>query len=342
MGLAASQSRYLFLTARKADVEHGLAINSNRKLALTREMSDLTTRYNSRLNTKQISFKNGGEYEKINYEYLMGYGARFTAITNNTRPIKGENSYKTVLTDYNGRVVISDEYAKYFAMAGITGADAQGRGGTFGEDEIAKIILIIAGGGTTTNIEGESAADKIKTIKNVHNGGEVDTSFEATVVNTLTGVNTGTTTVNNSSQSTSYLKSIIDFYWPIFQAAASNGWTTEYNIDIGHNDDYISDALVSGTFQLADVNDYGNYGTQDSLSYFVTAGVVASRNDSEVRAKITAWYDAEKSRINYKETQLDLEISDLSTTLEAIKTEMQSVKSIIDNETEKFNWGSNG
>ena len=192
-------------------------------------------------------------------------------------------------------------------------------------------------------MDGESLASQIETIKKIHDGDEsaLTGSFAAMVVNTRTGESTGNTkTVDYSEELTERLKSIIDFYWPIFRAAGTNGWTTEYNIDMGENEDYISDALNSGTFQLADVNDSGNYGTQDSLTYFVTAGVVSARSDSEVRAKITAWYDAERARINQKETALDLEISNLSTTLEAIKTEMQSIKSIIDNETEKFNWGN--
>ena len=108
---------------------------------------------------------------------------------------------------------------------------------------------------------------------------------------------------------------------------------------MGHNEDFISDALVSGTFCLADVNESGGYDPDDSLSYFCANGVITARNDSEVRAKVQAWYDSEKANINAKETMLDLEISDLSTELEAIKTEMQSVKSIIEDAENVFDWG---
>ena len=107
------------------------------------------------------------------------------------------------------------------------------------------------------------------------------------------------------------------------------------------NDNYVSDALVSGSFQLATVNKDGNYHENDSLTYFVTAGYVESRTDSDVREEITAWYNAEKERISEKETYLDLHMDDLSTELEAINTELQSLQSLIDDAISSVcDWGT--
>ena len=107
------------------------------------------------------------------------------------------------------------------------------------------------------------------------------------------------------------------------------------------NNDYISDAIVSGTFQLETVNDEGNYDPDTSLTYFITAGLVQERNDSSVREEITAWYEAEKARISEKEDWLDIENQDLSTELEAINTEIQSIQSLIDDAISSvFDWGS--
>jgi hypothetical protein len=116
------------------------------------------------------------------------------------------------------------------------------------------------------------------------------------------------------------INSIVDFYYPIFLAASSNGWTTEYNKDMASNDNYVSDALVSGSFQLAEVNDYGEYDEGTSLTYFVTAGQIQTRTDSDAREEITAWYNSEKELINEKETYIDLDLENLSTELEAINT----------------------
>ena len=105
------------------------------------------------------------------------------------------------------------------------------------------------------------------------------------------------------------------------------------------NSKYISDALVSGMFQLAQVDSTGNYEPETSLSYFTTTGLVVERTDSSVREEITAWYNAEKERISEKESWLDLEIQDLSTELEAINTEIESVKSYIEDDMKVFEWG---
>ena len=152
----------------------------------------------------------------------------------------------------------------------------------------------------------------------------------------MSGQDTGkNTTVDNSTAVQEKYQALVDFYLPIFNAAASNGWTTEYNKEMCLNDNYVSDALVSGSFQLATVNDDGSYHENDSLTYFVTDGSVESRTDSDVREEITAWYNAEK------ETYIDLHMDELSTELEAINTEIQSVQSIIDDATSSiFDWGT--
>ena len=49
MGLACSQIRLLTLTARKADCEYGISIDSMRKMALSREQTQLSQEYNSKL-----------------------------------------------------------------------------------------------------------------------------------------------------------------------------------------------------------------------------------------------------------------------------------------------------
>ena len=329
MGLACSNIRLLTLTARKADCEYGISVASMRKMAVTREQSALAQEYNSKLQSKSIAYYDNGQYNKINYNYLMGYGSNYTAITSGNKALKDENSM--ILTDYKGQVVLSSDYANAItAVLGSSAMDSQGRGGTFSSEQIPAILAELIPGYTEEQ------------FKSVIDGDGVTTSYDANGVQTITGESTGnTTTVDNSDTTTSILQEIVDFYYPIFQAAAANGWTTEYNNEIKTNDNYISDGLVSGTLQLATVNDEGNYDPDCTLTYFVTAGLVESRTDSDVREEITAWYEAEKAAISEKENWLDIEIDNLSTELESINTEIQSVKSLIDDAISSvFDWGS--
>ncbi len=329
MGLACSQIRLLTLTARKADCEYGISVTSMRKMALSREQTQLSQEYQSKLQSKQISYYANGQYNKINYNYLMGYGANYLAITNGSQPLKSDNS--AILTDYNGQVVMSDSYASAItSVLGSSAMDSKGRGGTFSTEKIPEILAKLLPGFT------------VEQFQTVIDGGQVSSEYTADDTQTLTGEQTGNQTiVNNSDTVTSEIQSIVDFYYPIFQAAAANGWTTEYNKEMATNEDYISDAIVSGTFQLATVEDDGNYTPNTSLTYFLTSGLVQSRTDSDVREEITAWYNAEKERITEKENYLDITMNDLSTELEAINTEIQSIKSLIDDAVSSvFDWGS--
>ena len=331
MGLACSQIRLLTLTARKADCEYGISINSMEKMALTREQSALSREYQSKLQSKQIAYYADGKYNKINYSYLMGYGGKYLAVTDGTQPLKSENSM--ILTDYKGQVVMSKSYADAItSVLGSSAMNAQGQGGTFSTDKIPEILEKLL------PKTGYTAEDFEKVINNE----KLSSSYDADAVQTVTGESTGENVIVDSSDSTTTLiKSIIDFYYPIFQAAAANGWTTEYNKEMAANEDYVSDAIVSGTFQLATVNDEGNYDPDTSLTYFITSGLVESRTDSSVREEITAWYNAEKERISEKENWLDIENQDLSTELESINTEIQSIQSLIDDAISSvFDWGS--
>ncbi|MBE7710609.1 MAG: hypothetical protein E7Z92_00565 [Cyanobacteria bacterium SIG31] len=330
MGLAASQARFLCLTARKADVELGISLRSMDKMSLTREMSELSSEYYSKLQAKTISYYHNGKYNKMNYNYLMGYGSNYTAIWNQDKQALKDNN-SMILTDYNGRVVMSDAYSRAItSVLGPGAMDTNGRGGTFSTTEIPKILAALCPGFTP------------ETFQQVIDEQGLTSAYDAHNVNTLTGEDTGENVViDNSSTTTEKVKALIDFYYPIFSAAAANGWTSEYNKDMATNEDYVSDALVTGSFQLATVNEVGEYDEGNSLTYFITAGLVESRSDSDVREEITAWYNAEKEIISSKETYLDLQIDELSTELEAINTELQAIQSLIDDAVSSvFDWGS--
>ena len=331
MGLACSNIRLLTLTARKADCEYGISIDSMRKMALSREQSNLSKEYYSKLQAKSIAYYDNGKYNKINYSYLMGYSGKdgYIAVTNGSKPLKTENSM--ILTDYKGQVVMDDAYANALvAVLGSSAMDSNGRGGTFSTDKIPEILAKLVPGHTAEE------------FKAVMDGDSVSSSYDASGIQTTTGeANGNKTTVDNTDSNTEVIQKLVDFYEPIFKAAASNGWTKEYNNEMKTNDNYVSDAIVSGSFQLATVNEDGNYDPDTSLTYFVTAGLLESRTDSEAREEVTAWYNAEKERISEKENWIDIDMDNLSTELEAINTEIQSVKSLVDDAISSvFDWGS--
>ena len=332
MCFAISEIRLLTLTARKADCEYDISVNTLEKMALTRQQSNLSKEYYAKLRSANISYYANGQYNMMDYGYLMGNAFTATNIlTGETSGMKKDNSM--ILTDYNGLVVLSDSYAQVLQkVLGSSCMDANGRGGTFSVNKIPEIISEIAGGYCST-----------EEVEEIIKGGSVSSTWDggSTTSKSKSGevVSTGGTHDNTSSAS-SKIEAIVDYYYPIFQAAAANGWTTEYNKEIAHNKNYVSDALVTGSLQLEQVDCAGAYKPDASLTYFVTSGLVVERTDSSVREEVTAWYNAEKELISEKEGWIDMEISDLSTELEAINTEIESVKSLLQDATNAFDWCS--
>lgn len=332
MGLSIDNIRLLTLTRRKADLEYNISIDSMEKMALTREQSELSRQYYSKLKSKDIVYYADGQYNKMDYGYLMGYSCRtLDMMNNNPQMLKKDNSM--ILTDASGLVVLGSSYVS--TMTKVLGSDcidSKGRGGTFSADKIPELIASIS---STAGSEAFSADD----IRTVMKGGSLNQSgYASKREQTLTLEEKGKTTTDNTDKLTNMCKQLIDFYEPIFRAAAANGWTTEYNSDMEHNSNYVNDALVSGIFQLAQVDEFGGYDPDTSLTYFITSGLVLERSDSSTREEITAWYNAEKERINEKESWLDLEIQDYSTELEAANTEIESIKSMLEDDMKPFEW----
>lgn len=327
MGLSIDNIRLLTLTRRKADLEYNISIDAMEKMALAREQSELSKEYYSRLQSKKIAYYANGQYNKMDYGYLMGYTCNtLNMMYNNSSMLKKDNSM--ILTDASGLVVLGSSYVSTMTkVLGLGCMDSKGRGGTFSTDKIPALIASVAGTPFTE-----------ENVEKVMKGGTIEGSYSADVLNTLSLENTGSTTVNNSNTITDMYQKIIDFYEPIFKAAAANGWTTEYNSSMDNNDDYINDALVSGMFQLAQVNEQGGYDPDTSLTYFLLSGLVTERTDASTREEITAWYNSEKELINEKESWLDIEIQDYSTELEAINTEMETLKSQLEDDMKPFEW----
>ena len=104
----------------------------------------------------------------------------------------------------------------------------------------------------------------------------------------------------------------------------------------------LQDGLKSGLYQLVSVNNRntGSYAMTQGLSYFTTQNYVVEQTDNSERETITAWYNAARADLNTKESYWDSEITALSTELNAITTEIDSVKKLREDAiSSTFKWG---
>lgn len=111
MGMAASQGRLLQLTSRFNTIGGELQKLSNEKVTLSREMQEVSRKYQSALNQKVLKWSNnsGVSYIDLSYQNLMKPSAM-----NKNKPY--------LLTDLSGAIVVDNQYKKYAEMISPNGA----------------------------------------------------------------------------------------------------------------------------------------------------------------------------------------------------------------------------
>ena len=109
MGLAAGQARLLSITSRKSDCEFQSMRLSHQKIALSRELADLSNEYQNSLDQTKLVYDyygTGDTNTPLTYDILMK-----PSTLNDYMPI--------TLTDTSGRVTLNSKYASAAEAAGI-------------------------------------------------------------------------------------------------------------------------------------------------------------------------------------------------------------------------------
>ena len=110
MGLAAGQARLLTITARKSDCEFQSMTLSHQKIALSRELADISNEYQNSLTKTKLFYDyygTGDQTSQLNYmTHLMS-----PSVLNDYMP--------TLITDTSGRAVLNSKYAAAARRAGI-------------------------------------------------------------------------------------------------------------------------------------------------------------------------------------------------------------------------------
>src|SRR5574344_1998241 len=142
MGLAAGQARLLSITTRKSDCEFQSMNLSHQKLAISRELEDVSNKYQNSLEQTKLVYDyygSGDESTPLTYDLLMTPSAL--------------NDYiPKLLTDTSGRVVLDAKYAEAAKAAGIP-KEGLGNGSLPSETVRNKFIDALGGNGTITETQ---------------------------------------------------------------------------------------------------------------------------------------------------------------------------------------------
>ena len=143
MGLSASQARLLTITARKSDCEFESMRLSHQKIALSRDMNQISEEYNNATSQTKLIYDYYGKNDEttpLSYDVLM-------------RPSALNNYVPSPVTDTSGRVVLDSRLAKAVRDAGIP---QEGLDGLPSSDLRNRFIDSLASTGVITEVQGEN------------------------------------------------------------------------------------------------------------------------------------------------------------------------------------------
>lgn len=168
MGLAAGQARLLTITGRKSDCEYQSMKLSHQKIALARELADLSNEYQNSLDQSKLVYDYYGKGDTstpLTYGILMNPSA-----LNNYMPI--------IVTDSMGRITLNSKYAEVARKAGIP---QEGLGTLPSEDLRKKFIQGLVGEEIITSDLG-TRIEQLPYNQNAGFGGDVTVATQ-----TITG-----------------------------------------------------------------------------------------------------------------------------------------------------------
>lgn len=366
MGMAASQARFLGLTARKSNVEYqGQQINQQRT-ALANESSNL---YNQMLELEVPTPPSTNDFYETTYvmeDSANGLSSDYT-ITNIQKATDGSNTYRATLsTKIEHSQSIPSSYT--FTPSEVKNADGSVLGGNYTFDQVASATIKLSENETNAgtikynkddtnplNDEGTVAITPWQIYKVPGDSSKI-TGF-ATCQEDLAAENEGdeeyyfyqdskgknhfftATQLENMLNSSNTNK--------IFNSYNSSTYYTEQTTDVDVTVEKTeSDRISSITVLNGDGINEGapSYLKGQTYSVSTTRAINQDKYDEamndykynkDLYEKSISDINAKTEQIQKKDQQLELRLQQLNTEQNAIATEMESVTKVIDDNVEK-------
>lgn len=341
MGMAASQARYLELTARKTNVEYqGQQINQQRT-QLANESAGL---FNQLMGLQVPTAPSSSDFTKMQYSFSDG-NTNYT-ITN-IKNLTGDTTYNKTVTYYSNQDVDTG-LMKTRSDLGVkinSGTYWLTNGSTTSEQ--AKLTQCSS---SDTNV-----ADELNSLLKICQATTDTTTTPPTLSSLATalGYDSTTKTIPDSSKITNafyYKNNGVTYYYAksdLDTAAAKSGAATTMN---GYYESTISKKVYSTCPADLESVDSGRYNTVKLKDFGTTAFDLTATSTTDNNAYNDAvneyeykqeLYQQETNKINGKtsviqneDKVLELQLRQLDTEQQALSTEMEAVKKVIDKNIE--------
>lgn len=367
--MAAGQARLLSITARLSDNENNGQALSYSKQRLADETEQLNTQYLAALDATKLTVLTGfngsdANYTDISYNLMTGYNSvacgRQYIVTNSKGKIlvtdkqakafeAGNGDFNIFLaelgytqadidndTDEEALTKIHEAWDKYFTSVGITFEDEEHAEGnpkveygyeSFGSDNLY-------GGYPTYKINGET-----KAINYEGTTQEQRELYDYAVAITTQYYSSGVYNPKGSAASVKLQTAndteagYINYLRNIFNKMSSAGYYTEENENDTIKDDaWFEQQIKEGKLLL----EY--YSATDGKFVSTTVSdddAIQEVEDERQVALVEAKYNQDIAALEKKDQKIDLELKKLDTEHNALQTEYESVKNVVDKNVEK-------
>lgn len=127
--------------------------------------------------------------------------------------------------------------------------------------------------------------------------------------------------------------STANYYVNLWNAMNSQGWVLDTDMDKDTTGKGLQNKILNGSAYIYKLQDDGSWSLTSTST---TDTPINTENDNNAATAAEARYTAEKDKVDYKESQLDITMNNLDTERTAVDTEMESVQKIIDSNIKKF------
>ncbi|MCR5260363.1 MAG: hypothetical protein K6C94_00825 [Candidatus Gastranaerophilales bacterium] len=343
MGLSASQSRFLQLTARRNDNEYEAQQINHARSAIAEKMQQISTKYSEGINNRRLMFLtpvgDGSNavnsvrltYDTITAAYPEGLG--YKLVTKNGVEIRPGDQASQVMLKFAEQALDLAQNTKVLTFNSV---DADGNA-------------------TATEINGANFKELLQNYTILSNGEPVNRYTMAEEVQGMDELNFGKYFAQhgmslqafgnvpaNQSVTMDYCQDAIEMAQAEVDEAKAiieASQTEAYHYDDRCMDsEYLQQQLRLGewTLQRVEYNDTDLSGEPKKVNVFYgSLSTVADELDTDDDNAYISEYKAQMDYYQHKDKQLELELQRLQTSHNAIQTEIDSVKKVIDTNVEK-------
>ena len=336
MGLSASQARYLQLTARKSDKEYQAQQINQRRNDIAKRLSDASLSYSEGINNRRLMFStptgNGSEVNKVPLDYktitsTYPEGLGYKLVDKNGTEIR-PTTEDAVKLAADLKAQADSEYEEKMNQKYFTVNVA----GEHGEKQATRVNgqnfeSLVGFADPIVDAEGKTV-DSQSFLENVKNMNEVE-------LNNYWSKNGYSFASGSEMNQVAYVEGYDEAKAAraALYAEAEDIMSHPYIYDDRCNDnDYLETQLRNGDWMLQKLND--DQTAYENINYSCVGNIVDELDTSD-DAAVTAEYEYLSDYWQQKDKELELQLQQIQSEHNAIETEIDSVKKVIQKNVDK-------